>query len=379
MPTHPTKAIATEILMKKILLISLVSWTLTATNHALAQGVNLPIQLDYSLIKKALLSQLYTGAGHSADVWHDKHHCSFLQLSDPQLSGQSGQLRFLNNVSTQFGTSFGGQCITLMQWNGILETLQQPTLSQDHTILSLPVTKATAYDRQGHALKIDKLQELLTHQAQPWLAKLKIDLKESRGDIDKTLTPYLPPERIPTLKAALDTLVFTKAEANDNGVAIGVIFDAPQQTAVLKPEAALSAAEQLQWQNIWAKWDASFSKAIDQSALDNKSPALRSALTDILSDARIAVQAGLKQHDASDEDPVRVFFTQSWERLSPLLSTVAKDLPEIDGLRYLSFITATDVIYALESRVAPFGLALSSDGLRRLARTMIAAEQHKGG
>lgn len=94
-------------------------------------------------------------------------------------------------------------------------------------------------------------------------------------------------------------------------------------------------------------------------------------------DARTAFQAGLKEHDMNGNDPVRVFFTDSWERLAPLLRTLAKDLPEVQGLRYLTFIAATDVIYELENRGAPFGLEISSDGLRRLARILIGAQEDK--
>ncbi|GAB6139732.1 hypothetical protein JCM14076_04610 [Methylosoma difficile] len=360
--------------MKKTLLTAITAFSLCMAPYRDAHAVELPVKLDYPLITKALLSQLYTGESHSADLWHDKQQCSFLKLSDPQISGQNGQLRFLNKVNTQFGTAFGGQCVTLMKWNGMLETLQQPTLSKDGTVLSAPVTKATAYDQQGQELKIDKLQELLTRHAQPWLAELKIDLKKSRGDIEKSIAPYLPPERLPALQSALKTLAFSKAQANDDGIALGVNFTAPKAGAPLKAEPPFNASEQLQWQQVWEKWDASMNSAIQRSASGQQNPELQTTLTDILQNARVALQAGLQDHDRQGDDPVRVFFTESWERLSPLLSKVSKDLPEIDGLRYLSFIAATDVLYEVENRLAPFGLAISSDGLRRMARTLIAEQ-----
>ena len=76
-----------------------------------------------------------------------------------------------------------------------------------------------------------------------------------------------------------------------------------------------------------------------------------------------------------DNDPVRVFFTDTWGRLAPVLKTIAKELPGIQGLRYITFIAATDVIYELERLGAPFGLDISSDGLRTLARMLIAGKQ----
>jgi hypothetical protein len=117
------------------------------------------------------------------------------------------------------------------------------------------------------------------------------------------------------------------------------------------------------------------SKAIQQASDDAKSPELRDALMETLLESRSAFQAGLKEHDVNGDDPVRVFFTQTWQRLAPQLKVLAKELPEIQGLRYLTFIAATDVIYELENIGAPLGLDISSDGLRRLARILIAGKQ----
>lgn len=78
-----------------------------------------------------------------------------------------------------------------------------------------------------------------------------------------------------------------------------------------------------------------------------------------------------------DGDPVRIFFTDTWEQLAPILKTITNELPGIEGLRYITFIAATDAIYELQRLGAPFGLEISSDGLRRLARILIANKQPK--
>ncbi|MGZ5060205.1 MAG: hypothetical protein ACXWAA_17425, partial [Methylobacter sp.] len=145
---------------------------------------------------------------------------------------------------------------------------------------------------------------------------------------------------------------------------------------VKKPVAAFNEAEQKQWQAAWQQWDTFLSSAIKQAADDTKSPELRETLMEILMNSREAFQAGLKEHDA-DHDPVRLFFTDTWERLAPVLKTIANELPAIQGLRYITFIAATDVIYELERLGAPFGLDISSDGLRTLARMLIAGKQQQ--
>jgi len=363
--------------MKKYIATAAFGLLMMTAENGAANTFSLPIRLDYSLIKKAVITQLYTGANQTAELWNDKHGCSFLKLSDLKISGQKGQIQLLNNVQAQFGTQFGGQCVTVLQWGGILETRQQPTLSADHKILSLPVTKAIAYDRQGRQLTIDKLQELLQRVAEPKLAAVKIDLHESQGDIERTVTQFLPKENAADLKAVLDTLTFSSAGADDNGVAINLNFEAPVKPVSQKTSPAFSEAEQKQWQAAWQQWDTLLSKAIQQASDDTQSQELRDTLTEILLESRSAFQAGLKEHDANGEDPVRVFFMNTWERLAPQLRTLAKQLPEVQSLRYMTFIAATDVIYQLETIGAPFGIDISSDGLRRLARILIAGQQEQ--
>ena len=361
--------------MNKYSTLTAFSLLMIFANNGVANQFNLPVQLDYSLIKRALITQLYKGAGNTAELWNDKHGCSYLKLSNPQVSGQKGQIKLLNNLQAQFGTNLGGQCVTLFEWGGILETLQQPTINAAQSVLSLPITQVTATDRAGRSITNNQLQELINRFVEPKLSEVKIDLNESRADIEKTVTEFLPKENVAEVKEMLNTLKFTSADANDNGVAIKLAFDAPLKVVDKKPAAPLSAAEQKQWQAIWQEWDAFLSKAIQQATDDTQSPELRDTLTEILLESRSAFQAGLKEHDANGDDPVRVFFTQTWQRLAPELKTLAKELPEIQGLRYMTFIAATDVIYELENIGAPFGLDISSDGLRKLARILIAGKQ----
>ncbi|MEQ1544860.1 hypothetical protein [Methyloglobulus sp.] len=340
-----------------------------------ADPYSLPIQLDYGLIKKAVVSQLFTGQGGAAEVWNDKHNCSFLKLYNPRISGEGGQIKLMNDVQAQLGKSFAGQCIPFLAWNGALETYQKPTISADQSVLSIPVTKANAYDKEGRQLAIAQLQDLILKVAAPKLAEVKLDLNKSRGDMERTLTGFLPKENAGEIKKILSSLKFSGAEANDAGVNIKLAFDAPLKKVTPKPEAPFTEAEQKQWQANWQEWDGFLSKAINQAASETQSPELRDTLTEILLESRSAFQAGLKAQSPESGDPVRVFFTQTWQKLAPQLRTLAKQLPEVEGLRYLTFIAATDVMYELENVGAPFGLEISSDGLRRLARMVMAGKQ----
>lgn len=343
-----------------------------------SQTLTLPLQLDYGLIKKVIADQLYTGKNGTAKIWHDKHDCSHLTLSNPQVAGDSGQIRLTNDVVAQIGTQFGGQCIPLVQWSGMFETLQRPTLSQDHAIVSLPVTKATAYDKQGKKLDIAKLQDLIKTVAEPKLAGLKIDLNKSRSDLKRTLGHYVQKGSVNELNAMLDSLQFNKIEAGDAGIHIELGLTPPANPLPMPSTTPLTANEQQQWQSVWQDWHGFLSKTIDQARQDTKSDELHNHLTGILRDLDQAFNAGITRQTDRNNDPIRLFFTRTWDRLSPILRELSKQLPETKALQYLTFITATDVMYQLDAIGAPFGLGISSDGLRNLARLLIAEKQQAG-
>jgi hypothetical protein len=365
--------------MKKYVTATVLSLAMMLSTPGFAGQINVPLQIDYGLIEKALNTQLYKDEGHSAKLWNDRQGCSFLKFFNPQVSGQNGQVRLLNEVQARLGTGFGGQCVTMLDWDGILETFQQPTLNAEQSVVTFPITRANAYDREGRQLAIDKLQDLIRRVAEPKLAAVKVDLNESRVEIQQTLARFLPRQNAAQFQGMLDTLKFSHIQAQDNGINVNLAFNAPAQMAAVKqaPAQALNEAEQQQWAAAWQQWDEFLTAAIKQASDDTQSQELRDTLMEILLDSRAAFQAGLKGQDSSGADPVRVFFTETWVRLAPVLKTIAREVPGMQGMQYLTFIAATDVMYELENLGAPFGLEISADGLRRLARMLIAGRQER--
>jgi hypothetical protein len=99
---------------------------------------------------------------------------------------------------------------------------------------------------------------------------------------------------------------------------------------------------------------------------------LRLALFDILLDARHQLQEALQQ-DQSD-DPVRHWFINSWSQLAPVLKQISAENPKHATLSLMTLITATDALHTLDKLGPAFGLDISIDGLRRLARMLNNAQ-----
>ncbi|MCX7085513.1 MAG: hypothetical protein NTY69_08225 [Methylococcales bacterium] len=361
--------------MNKRLSGILVATLCLVSQVGFAKQITLPIDLDYNFIKKEVVNELYKGEGHTAEVWNDKKGCSYLKLSDLQVSGQQQQIKLQNHVQARIGATLGGKCLKLIEWQGNLETLQQPTLNKEKTVLSLPVTQVAVSDLQGRQLNDPKIQDLITQFVAPKLSGLKLDLNASRADIEKTVQEYVPKEDVAEVLSLLNSLRITDVVAKEKSVGLKFAFNSPSSKARAKKSAApLTEAEQKKWQVQWDEWNTFLTKSIEQAVDDAKSPELRDALTETLVEARVAFQTALTTNNL-DDDPVRVFFTDTWERLAPQLKELSHELPEVKALQYVTFIAATDVMYELEKIGAPFGLEISSEGLRNLARIIIAKQQ----
>jgi hypothetical protein len=319
------------------------------------------------------VQQLFTGQGQTARVWKDGKQCSFLDLSNPQIASDNGQIKIDNNVHAQIGTKLGGACMTMVAWSGILETFQQPTLDPSGNQLNFPITRSNAYDSNGRPLNIGQLQDLLQKAAAPKLAALKIDLNQSRGDIIKTLLPYIDANDSEQLYDMVNSLRFNQVKVGDKAMVVNVGFISPNLKAADKqPSAPLNAQELQQWHAVWQGWQASLDKAISQAPLDGELTGSRGTLQKILQQAGTAFEQGLSSNHSEGNDPVRQFLDNSWDEMAPLLRAASKQFPGAESLRYLTLIAATDLMYELEAIGSPLGLEISSNGLRKIARNYLA-------
>ena len=346
--------------------------SLLLTASSIAGEINVPVPLDYRLIRNVLVNQLFTGADQSARLWQDGKQCSFLDLSNPQIAGENGQVKINNNVHAQFGAKMCGKCMTLVKWNGILETLQKPTLDNTGNVLSFPVTRTNAFDKNGQNLNIEQLQELLQQVVAPKLADLKIDLNKSRADIVKTLLPYVSAEDTEQLHDSVNSLRFNSVSADGKSILLNLGFTANLKQVTPKPAPVFNDSELQQWRSVWQNWQASLSQSIAKTPLDGELASGRDTLLKVLNKAGAAFEQGLTTENPDGADPVRNFINESWDELAPLLRLASKQLPGAEGLRYLTLIAATDLMHELESIGSPFGLEISSNGLRKMARSYIS-------
>ena len=95
---------------------------------------------------------------------------------------------------------------------------------------------------------------------------------------------------------------------------------------------------------------------------------VRNALLEILIDSRYRMRDALASPPDRANDEVRSWFLDSWKRLSPIIRGIALEQEGQEHLLWLSVLSATDALNALDQLGPSIGLEISADGLKRLAR-----------
>ncbi|MGD0961063.1 MAG: hypothetical protein ABSB19_14755 [Methylomonas sp.] len=353
----------------------LLAFGLTAT--AQAAETRLTVPMDYALIRNVLIHQLYTGADETARFWKDGKDCSFLDADHPQIGAENGQIRIDNHIHARIGVQMAGKCLPVAEWSGMLRTFQKPVLDGRGAVLSFPVTEVNASDANGQ-LKIKQLQDLIHQAVQSKLADLKIDLQQNRAQIVKTLLPFIDANDTEKLQDTLNSLRFNQAQAGDKALQIEIGFvNPPEQSAAPAPQPVFNADELRQWQAVWGKLEQNMENGLNKPPLNKQSAADLDSLRQVLHDAGAAFTAGLTEDDTGARDPVRTYLNDSWDKLGPALRNASGQLPGLEGMRYLTLITATDIIYELETVTKPLGLEVSANGLRKLIRAYLAHQAVK--
>jgi hypothetical protein len=344
-----------------------------------AAETKLSIPMDYALIRNVLLQQLYTGEAQTARFWKEGNDCSFLDASNPQITADKTQIKIENTLHARIGLVLGGKCMPIAEWRGQLFTWQQPTLDATRSILSFPVTQLQAQDASGQ-LNSKQIQDLINKVVQPKLSTLKIDLNASREDVLKTLLPFVDANKDEQVYDTLHSLRFNPTQVTDSALVINLAYtiNSKAKKTPVKPEAVFTEAELAQWQDVWKKLEQNLEAGLSKATLQQKVPVDLNTLQEVLAEADSAFTAGLTEPDISHEDPVREYLNNSWDKLGPMLRDASKQLPGTEGLRYLTLISATDLLYAVNSVATPLGLDISANGFRKLVRnylTYLATQQ----
>ncbi len=345
------------------------------TNGAQGEGsraqqsrVSVPVRLDYPLLQQLLAAQLLTGPDQSRELLEDPGGCSEIVLSEPQLAPRNRQLEVLAAVRARMGLGESGACTTLLTWQGRIRVTGTPELRNSGTALGFVPDTVLLLDPQGQPLASGGLQQMVDSSARTFLSDFTVNLAPQLESVAALLPEVLPRHSRQQIAALVAGLHLSDLRVGEDTLDVDIVFDVEPADEAPRPEHALSEEELARWEERWQMMDALLVLVVKHYAAATQLQELREALLDALIESRYRLRDALVEPPGAGEDLVRTWFLQSWETLAPILRRIGLEQAGEEHLLWLSVVSATDALTALDRLGPGVGLDISTDGLRRLAR-----------
>jgi hypothetical protein len=363
----------TRVLCLLFLLIS------AAGARATESEINLPVRLDNTYLREAVITQVFRGDRESAQVWDDGTGCNFMVISDPAVVTQAAGddqgiiVRFASDA--RIGQRVGERCVVVLDWSGFITTEQTVELEPGSSILRFRIVDSHIEDREvRHGIRVGTLWDWVKQYVHPRLNAVRVDLAPALGDLKSVLQLVLPDGRGESLSSTLESISMESVAVSNDGLIARLNMRVPENFYESSPAApTLSAAELARFEAAWQGWDSFITFVVKHFAAGGAAPEVRRELLDVLIQARYDLLDILASDTGRNTavDPVRTLFVETWSRLAPVLRRLSARAPGERALNLLSFITAADALQTLDALGPRFNLEISVDGLRRMARILV--------
>jgi hypothetical protein len=332
------------------------------------QEVSIPLSLDYPLLRKLLLAQVFTGPDGTLDLMGNSSACSDITLSEPALSGREGQLTLLTLMRATIGIGAPGACTTMFDFVGRLAVDGAPEIRRDGRARAGSPRAVRVIDSGDNRVRNDALESLAIAGARSVFDGFEYDLAPQLQSVGDFLPEVLPRHSRAQIESLVQTLRISELDVGPETVDARVSLSIEPVTGAAPPERALTDTELALWEERWQMMDALLVLTVKRYAAATSLQDLRDALLDALIESRYRLRDALAESAGDGRDAVREWFLESWERLAPTIRRIGMEQTGQEQLLLLDVVTAADALEALDQLGPTFGLEISVDGLRRLAR-----------
>jgi soluble lytic murein transglycosylase-like protein len=362
------------------LLISLAMLSMPALAQApqpppsAGHTVRIPLTIDYMVLNAALKQQLYTDHGR-APIWNGDDVCQYFYAENPNFSRQESLVKLETDSHLMIGASVGGNCVSPIVWNGIIEAETAPYMAP-HLQLKFRVTDINLYNPQHvKTMLAGQGFDLIKQNFIPRLETFSYDLSPAFEQFQALVQAGAPPEVADRVKQTLATLKpEPQLQAEETGVRAIIDLTVPAFAPIATPSAPvqLTPQELAAFEKSLDQWDSFLVFSIKQLGETSKDPKLRDDLLAVLIDSRHRLIEALAHPQTGGPDPVRLLFLEEWQRLGQIIRDASqRGTLGSNSLQFLSFMSAGDALFALDQVAPALGIRISAEDLRRLAH-MIA-------
>lgn len=349
-------------------------FVLYSSNALSADEVEIPLLAETAHLQTAISRALEFDENGQSTISNDP--CNRVELSDINVVTEDAQLSVGMALTATTGAYVLGACRGPKPWQGRLALKLTPQIMPSgQAIEFVPDSIVLSRPDSSPGLLSKPVQLIADTLILPRMKSVQIDLAGPLNGLDGLIMQMLGQSSAQGGEPSLvQRTHITRLQTEETGVRAWLAFQvrAPE-TIDQAPEPTLDDSEFAQWQTLEDELDGFLTTIISALAYSTESRALRLELLAVLLDARHAIAEALTVDDP-EYDPVRELFLTTWDRLRPLLNEL-EDLktPGLDAdFRLATFIAGGDALRALDALGPEYGFEITRDGLRRLARLLLA-------
>lgn len=345
-----------------------------AARPGAGQGLILPLELNYGLIRSLMIRRIFNGPGRGKVLAGD---CLRVRLWGPEIGAapQAGQTRLVLRVEVVAKGKPSRRCPGPLAFSGYLEMWQRVELEPGGWRLNFRTVKTQLYDRRGRpAQAAEIVWRAIEGDVRQYIGGFSINLAETVASLTDRLPLLFQKDRQQEIRDWLGRITPGPLKVGRVGLRLDLLAPPPP----LKPLAAkdrpparpLTGDQLVLFQNYWQIWDSFLIREITALKGQPLSQRERDILLEVLLDQRHAFLRSLSR-PGTGRDLVRRQFLQTWQRLAPIMRRHLLDDPSPHLLKLTAFFTASDALAILDRLGPELGLDISQEGLHRLAELVM--------
>lgn len=354
-----------------------IGWLLFVlySSNALSAGeVEIPLLAENAHIQSAISRALELDENGQGTLSNDP--CNRVKLSELEVVSEDAHLSVGMALTTTTGAYVLGACRGPKPWQGRLALKLTPeVMASGQVIAFVPDSIELSRPDSSPGILSKPVQMIADALVVPRMKRVQIDLAGPVNDLDGLIEQMLGSGRPQGGEHSLvQRTRIARIQTEETGVRAWLAFQVrATEPADQTSEPSLDASEMAQWQTLEDEFDGFLTTTISALARSTNSHALRVELLAALLDARHAIAEALTLHDPA-ADPVRELFLTTWDRLRPLMSELeGLETPGLEvDFRLAAFMAGGDALRALDALGPEYGFEITRDGLRRLARLLLA-------
>lgn len=355
--------------------IILVCALLTVLAPGRAEILEVPLTVDSRYLAGRVAAALEldaTGAGRL-----EQDACNRVELADLQVEPDEGVIHASLALAVHTGATVFGRCRGPSPWRGRIHLELVPGVDPDGLVVVLTPHAVDLRRPDGSpALLTTPVRMLAESLILPRIGRARVDLSAQLAAIDDLIHALLRVDEPPPARLLPRSRLSALETRHEGLVATLAIEIEPPELTPPESEPPLEDRELAEWQRLEDELDGFLTTVIVHFAVLAKIEDLRLDLLSVLLDARHEIALALAGEEEFGDDPVRALFIRSWDRLRVHLPVLAaqETIPADAGLALAGFLAGGDAIRALDALGPQYGVEITRDGLRRLARLLLAGE-----